>query len=225
MIGPPGSCTLALRRDEPMDAIFTTVVVQIVSNQMTRLVEALAQAGRNRLEVRQTPGGRLRVSFRLSPPNSKAQEQLAWTTYVHIATRVSTVPMSDDEGLDREALDSLHALFDVLRHALTDAGPSVARFDGNGTPIGVAVSVMLNVVIRPFLSRWHPRLQVHEAHRPPDRSAHEHELAWEHHSLFREDLRTIQDGLTRFCVALEESLELGPLCSLRELEPLPEFGT
>src|SRR5688500_9430377 len=53
------------------------------------------------------------------------ERQAAWELYVELTTRIAAQPLDPDDGLCREALDSLHALFGVTRSVLRAAGPGV----------------------------------------------------------------------------------------------------
>ena len=46
------------------------------------------------------------------------EKKAAWEMYVELATRISVVKMEYDEGLLREALSSLHTLFNTTRTIL-----------------------------------------------------------------------------------------------------------
>ena len=83
--------------------------------------------------------------------------QVAWKLYVETVTRVSTQPLADEEGFVREALTSLYGLFATTRDTLKASRPSVP-VSGRQTVEHLAVT-MLNHQLRPFLSKWHPRLR------------------------------------------------------------------
>ena len=58
------------------------------------------------------------------------ERRAAWELYVELATRVAVVPLQPNEGLLREALSSLYALFGVTRQILRSYGrawPGPAR--------------------------------------------------------------------------------------------------
>ncbi len=127
-------------------------------------------------------------------PND-SERRAAWELYVELLTRVSVVPLREDEGLLREALGSLYSLFTTTREVLRKYGPEVAepKKDGQYNFGYLAVS-MLNYGIRPLLARWHPALEDWESRRPVDRSRGEHEHAWNRAGELRgalEDTRTI----------------------------------
>ena len=86
-------------------------------------------------------------------PN-KAERQAAWELYVELATRVALQPLDEGEGLLREALTSLHAVFAAARHVLISGGPDLARPLKNATDYSfgrIAIAV-LNGCLRPFLT-------------------------------------------------------------------------
>ena len=72
----------------------------------------------------------------------------AWELYVELATRVSTQPLPAAQGSEKQALNSIYSLFPTTREILKHHGPSAQNF------ARVAIAV-LNVVLRPFLTRWH----------------------------------------------------------------------
>lgn len=89
--------------------------------------------------------------------------QVSWQLFVESVTRISTQRLPDDEGLVREALTSLYGLFATTREILKAARPS-ARSEGI-TVEYLAVN-LLNRELRPFLSKWHPRLKEFENANP-----------------------------------------------------------
>jgi hypothetical protein len=105
--------------------------------------------------------------------------------FVETVTRVSTQPLKDDEGLTREALTSLYGLFATTRDILKSSRPSVPA-PGGLTVEHLAIT-MLNQELRPFLSKWHPRLRTFEQAQPDAT-----EVAWPEHAACRAELREMQ---------------------------------
>jgi hypothetical protein len=105
----------------------------------------------------------------------KTERRAAWSLYVELVTRIAVEPLEGEEGLLREALNSLYSLFGTTREILKEAGPDVGA--SRNSVGGIAIAV-LNRGLRPFLAKWHPRLQVWEAKRPSDVSPKEHEQQW-----------------------------------------------
>ncbi|HEY6798617.1 MAG TPA: hypothetical protein VI248_28400 [Kineosporiaceae bacterium] len=109
-------------------------------------------------------------------PND-VERKAAWEMYVELCTRISVVPLRD--GIAREALTSLYSLFGQSREILRRYGPDLAqpRRDGEYN-LGFLTVAMLNLVLRPVLSQWHPELQVWESERAATSSVKAHEDAW-----------------------------------------------
>ena len=123
----------------------------------------------------------------------------AWSLYVELITRVAVEPLGSDEGLDREVLSSLHSLFATTRTILKEAGPDVG---GSRESVGGVAIEVLNLGLRPFLSRWHPELQDWEVRREPAVSCRDHERTWPQKKEFRSQLKLLRDELDRYATAL-----------------------
>ena len=81
----------------------------------------------------------------------------------------------------------------------------VAKPKGEGDlSFGSLAVTILNGVLRPLLARWHPLLQEHEARRPDGVSAREHERAWEHEPVLREDLERVREALVEYANVMAE---------------------
>ncbi len=106
-----------------------------------------------------------------------------------------------DEGLLREALNSLYSFFGTTRQVLKEAGPDVGA--SRNSVGGIAIAV-LNRGLRPFLSKWHPRLQAWEIKRPGDRSPKEHEQQWSEELELRNALASLRQDLEQYALALAE---------------------
>lgn len=129
----------------------------------------------------------------------EVQQRAAWELYVELSTRIAVQPLGPDEGLLREALSSLYSIFSATREILRKAGPSVAQ--GPNSFGAVAIEV-LNKGIRPFLTKWHPLLLIHEQKCPAGVSAREHERAWEKAPELRQELAELQEQMMIYAEAL-----------------------
>lgn len=133
-------------------------------------------------------------------PND-AERRAAWELYVELITRISVVPLQN--GIVREALTSLHSLFAATREILRRYGPDVAEPKRDGEyNFGYLAVAMLNFVLRPLLSYWHPALQSWEAQRASEVSLGEHEAAWEQISKLREDVESTRQDLLKYATVL-----------------------
>jgi len=123
----------------------------------------------------------------------------AWKLYVELNTRIATQELHPSEGLLREALSSLYALFGITRQILKEAGPEVAQ--GNES-LGFYAMEILNQVLRPVLAKWHPALTHWEAGRENDVSPLEHERKWKHQARLRRALESTRGSLLTYSEAL-----------------------
>ena len=102
-----------------------------------------------------------------------SEVRAAWELYVEMVTRTPLGGFSINEGSTRESLNSIYSLFETTRTILRSYGPSVARPRGErGLSFGYLAVSMLNLVLRPLLTEWHPRLQSWERINPSEPEAH-----------------------------------------------------
>ncbi len=127
------------------------------------------------------------------------QRQAAWSLYVELVTRIAVQPLETDQGLVREAMNSLYSLFGTTREILKAAGPNVGA---SKKSVGGIAILVLNNALRPFLAKWHPLLQAWEARRPAGVSPKEHEVNWPEERPLREELAALRDGLEQYANAL-----------------------
>ena len=111
----------------------------------------------------------------------RAERAAAFDLQVELATRIGLHALPDDAGGLREALASLYTLFGITRGILRRHGPSAGKVSG------IALE-LLNEVLRPFMTRWHTRLAVHEERRSADVGPWEHERQWPAAEQFRAEL-------------------------------------
>ncbi len=131
----------------------------------------------------------------------KTERRAAWSLYVELVTRIAVEPLAEEEGLLREALNSLYSLFGTTREILKEAGPGVGA--SHSSVGGIAIAV-LNRGLRPFLAKWHPRLQVWESKRPVDVSPSEHEQKWSDTLELRKELEVLRENLHKYSLALAD---------------------
>lgn len=123
--------------------------------------------------------------------------------YVELATRITTAELKEDEGLLREALTSLYSLFATTRKILKDYGPQIATPGNPGdTTFGHLAIAILNRVLRPTLSKWHPLLLDWEKQKPTDKSVTEHEVDWVYNKEVRKQFNDIRLKLIEYANVL-----------------------
>ena len=86
----------------------------------------------------------LEAEFGPSDPDRNA----AWDLYIELLTRISTQDLPDDDGVEKNALDSIYSIFDTTRSILKHHGRGCSEF-------AILAIVVLNQKIRPFTSKWH----------------------------------------------------------------------
>jgi hypothetical protein len=129
------------------------------------------------------------------------ERKAAWSLYVELVTRITVQSLEADQGLLREALNSLHSMFAITRQILREAGPDVGISSASVGGIAIAV---LNKGLRPFLSKWHPLLQTWEAQKPPTTSPKNHEKNWSEEPQLRQELLLLGKELEQYAEALAE---------------------
>ncbi len=127
------------------------------------------------------------------------ERRAAWSLYIELVTRVAVQPLETDQGLLGESLTSLYSLFGTTREILKDAGPDVGA--SHNSVGGIAIAV-LNNGLRPFLAKWHPKLQAWEAQKPAGLSFKEHEKNWSEESTLYSELDTLRQELEQYAKAL-----------------------
>lgn len=133
----------------------------------------------------------------------ESEQNAAWELYVELVTRISVVELKPDEGLLREALNSLYQIFNETRQILRKYGPVVAQPKGKGKlSFGVIAVTVLNSALRPVLTKWHPRLMDYENKREPSVSPSDHEAKWVHNGELRNIFSDLQDTLRQYSLLL-----------------------
>ncbi len=135
----------------------------------------------------------------------ETQRNAAWDIYVELVTRISVVELKADEGILREALSSIYTIFGTTRAVLKKYGPEVAT-PGNpeDTTLGHVAIEVLNKVLRPLLSKWHPLLKDYENEKSEDVSVTMHERKWEHAVELRGEINKVRKHLSDYVDVLAQ---------------------
>jgi hypothetical protein len=129
-------------------------------------------------------------------PND-AERRAAWDLLVDLVTRVTVVPLADDDGRLDAALASFASVFEVGRNALRAHGPEVAIERSGEVSFAVLVAHLLNRVIRPVTAWWHPRVRGLDEEVSPSPMRTKQEL--------RGVLRDLSELITEFAVVFAEA--------------------
>jgi hypothetical protein len=138
------------------------------------------------------------LTFAVTPSN----EGVAWRLFVESSTRVATQPLDQGSGVIRETLGSLYSLFQSVREILLEAGPTATP--GTEKTVEHLALAMLNGQLRPFLSRWHPRLTAWEQANPDTP-----ESQWPDNEACRAELEVMRTGLLHYVRGLGELAGVG----------------
>jgi TIR domain len=140
------------------------------------------------------------------------EQAAAWELYIELVTRVPVAALASDEGLLREALSSLYAIFTITRDILRKHGPLIAKpKQGGELSFGYIAIAVLNNVLRPILAKWHPLLLDYEHTRDPSVSVFEHERDWEKNAELRHDLDAARTVLVTYAAILADVAGIPPL--------------
>jgi hypothetical protein len=127
-----------------------------------------------------------------------ADRAAAWDLYIELLTRVTTQSLAPEEGDEKTALDSVHALLPLTREILRRHGSGAGEFAKLAIPV-------LNQIIRPFTAKWH-RLSLAGAFDEPVRC-----------SEFRSELSQLQPRLRDYTRALAAMADVEDLTVLEDL--------
>ncbi len=145
----------------------------------------------------------------------EAERSAAWELYYELVSRVAVMELPRDEGLLREALSSLYSLFGTTRDIMRRHGPEVAPpVPAGHVSFGMLAMTVLNQVLRPLLTTWHPRLAAHEALRPEGTDPVAYERAWQHAGELRDAIAAVRSSLLSLARTLQEVAGVGDLIQL-----------
>ncbi|MEV7884843.1 hypothetical protein ACWD3I_18620 [Streptomyces sp. NPDC002817] len=174
---------------------------------------------------RRRPSGPTQITARLAIPfvgditgtwePADAERGAAWELYLELVTRVSVEELDPEQGFLREALSSLYTFFDTTREILRRYGPEVAPPLAPGhVSFGVLAVTVLNRVLRPLLSSWHPRLAAYESQRPEGVDPVVWERQWEHADVLRARIAEVRVTLASLAENLREVADVSDLINL-----------
>ncbi|MFI7006027.1 TIR domain-containing protein [Streptomyces sp. NPDC050145] len=151
------------------------------------------------LGVVPVPGGRRETA---PMAMSEAERMAAFDLQVELVSRIGVQPLPADGGSLREALTSLHSLFPFTRDTLHRYSVGLQTPALAPDSVQALADRLLNGVLRPFTTEWHPRLRDWESRRAPDTGALDHERAWDQASAMRAALVGLQAPLQDVTAAL-----------------------
>ncbi len=154
---------------------------------------------------------------------TEAEREAAFELFVELASRTTTTELRPEEGLIREALNSLYLIFGLTREILRGHGGDVAKGRGDGNVTLATISLrVLNEIVRPRTSKWHPLLLSWEQQgevngQGKDRAAWEE--SWDLAEECRADLNTLRGEIRAYMDSLAKIAGAASLTDL--VVPLP----
>jgi len=125
----------------------------------------------------------------------EADKDAAWELYIELLTRITTQPLSFDNGDEKTALDSVHNIFGLTRNIIKRHKRDCIEF----TKLAV---VVLNQIIRPFTTKWH-KLSLQGAFEDKENCKQ-----------FRMELADLQEKLCRYTQMLSDMAGVEDLTKL-----------
>ncbi|WP_029523332.1 hypothetical protein [Persephonella sp. KM09-Lau-8] len=135
----------------------------------------------------------LEMEWKPNEPDKDA----AWEMYVELITRITTQSLSEEDGNEQAALESIYSLFPLTRDILKKYGRDAQEF-------AKLAIVVLNQIIRPFTTKWH-KLALN--------GAFENE---EQRKEFRKELEDLQNKLAIYTKMLADMAGVGDLNDFEE---------
>jgi hypothetical protein len=126
-----------------------------------------------------------------------ADKDAAWDMYIELLTRITTQPLPDIDGVEKTALESIYAMFDITRNIIKENGRKCEKF------ARIAI-IILNQVIRPFTAKWH-KLSECGSFSKPDQCA-----------LFRSELKELQLKLINYSKLLSQISDVEDLTQMED---------
>ena len=143
---------------------------------------------------------------------TECERTAAWDMYVELITRIPVAYVRPGEGSLRIGLSSLYKLFDASREIMRQYGPSVARPRDEGQlSFGYLSIKVLDLVLRPFMMKWHPLLAEYESTRALSDSPREHERKWERYSDLDLAMKEVREALMQYARLLALASEVPEL--------------
>ena len=128
---------------------------------------------------------------------AETDKDAAWELYIELLTRITTQPLSEEDGDEETALHSIYSLFNLTRSIIKSHGRECKEF----TKIAI---VVLNQIIRPFTAKWHKALLAGQFRNP--------ETCKE----FRSKLIVLQEKLRTYTRMLSDMAGVEDLTGLEE---------
>jgi len=137
------------------------------------------------------------------------ERKAAWDMYVEIVTRIPVAYVKPDMGMLRICLSSLYKLFDVTREILREYGPTLARPRAEGQlSFGYLSIKILDLILRPFMMKWHPLLAEYERTKDGSDSPQDHEKKWARYEEFNKAMNEVNEAMMQYVSLLATASDM-----------------
>lgn len=165
----------------------------------------------HRVHISYSQDGRIGTIEGLWEP-TESERSAAWDMYVEIVTRIPVAFVVPGEGSLQVSLSSTYKIFGATRDILRKYGPEVARPRAEGQISFGCLSVkVLDLILRPFLLKWYPRLTEYESTKKATESSYDHERKWDCYQELSQELIQIRDALLQYAQLLAQASEVPSL--------------
>ena len=144
------------------------------------------------------------------------QREAARRIFLEMTTRTVTQPLDQEDGTLTAAMNSLYKFFLTVRKELKDMPPTPPGTDEDSVTLELIAHQMMNDALRPYTSRWHPRLDAWNTSGLP-------ETDWPLYDQCRHDLDRMRSLAIKYANALGKAAEIPSVEELVPADPYPDL--
>jgi hypothetical protein len=181
----------------------------------THLIQAFRQLltplGITSVEVKLPGLGQ--VKLELGNPQRAAARRI----FLEMTTRTVTQPLGEEDGTLSAAVSSLYSFFQIVREELKTMPPTPPGTDPNAVTLESIAHRMINQGLRPYTSRWHPRLDAWN-------ETGFGETDWPLHEICRHDLNRMRAISIQYAESLAKAAGIPAKDALIPQNPFPKLA-
>jgi hypothetical protein len=140
--------------------------------------------------------------FEMTISQNDETKTASWQLYIELITRVATQPLLENRGDEESALESIYQLFNITREIIKKFGREAETFS-------MLSLCLLNLVLRPFTSKWHKIYKIGKVNKKKQKA-------------FREELSELQIIISKFSGVLFQMSRVNTLDEIK-FEEIEKF--
>lgn len=144
------------------------------------------------------------------------QRAAARKIFLEMTTRTVTQSLDEEDGTLTAAVNSLYSFFQIVREELKTMPPTPPGTDPNAVTLESIAHRMINHGLRPYTSRWHPRLEAWN-------ETGFGETDWPLHDICRHDLNRMRAISIQYADTLAKAAGIPAQGALIPNNPFPEL--